>query len=102
MSFTITPEDFIRRQGWSCKQRSGVWVVKTCPFCNGGDHRRQGTFKIGCVSGKFECFRVSCGANGSFWDLFISFGLNPKDFYERNQKPSSKQKQKRGFIYGSL
>lgn len=52
-------------------------VVRTCPFCKGGNNNDEYTFFISGVDGAFTCFRGKCNKKGSFRMLTEAFGEIP-------------------------
>lgn len=71
--------------------RNGQVVVKTCPFCHGGENHDTDTFAVGLYNGAYSCLRGSCGAKGSFRELCEYYGMNHES-YDTPRPIGSKEK----------
>lgn len=71
---------FINAQTYT---RGDELVFRVCPYCRGSMKDDQKKFAINLTSGAFNCFRASCGAKGSFWQLAkeFDFPLTDADAY---------------------
>ena len=59
-------------------------IFKICPFCHGDNRSDQNKFAINLDTGLYNCFRASCGAKGTFYQLAreFDFPLGDTDEYE--------------------
>lgn len=56
------------------KIRNGQLVVRTCPFCDGGNSGDEWSFAIGLDNGCYSCLRGHCEAKGTFKQLSNMYG----------------------------
>lgn len=74
------------------KVRHGQLIVRTCPFCHGGQNNDAWTFGIGLQNGLYQCFRGSCSEKGSLSKLKYKYGDDKMDFIPTKKLMSTKQK----------
>jgi len=67
--------DFANFINASTQIRGDELQFKICPYCHGNSKTDQRKFAINLNSGAFNCFRASCGAKGSFWQLAKEFNF---------------------------
>lgn len=76
--------DFARSRGLQTKDRGDEIQFKRCPYCNGGEHRRDlGTFSVNRKTGQFECKRSSCGVKGNLITLAKDFDFRLSDDFSK-------------------
>ena len=76
-------EDFARSIGGKHYQRGSELFFEKCPYCGGSTSDKR-TFSINLRTGKYKCFRSSCGAHGNMItlarDFNFSLGQNADEF----------------------
>lgn len=98
--YTITPERFVRDSGWSYSKTDKFLVMRSCPFCEGGQRRDTGTFIIHKTDGNFKCVRQKCEVKGTFWELLKSAGLDPKQLLDRERCDFNNSIRPKSYVYG--
>lgn len=103
IKFTIKPDELLSMQNIKFHRRGNWYSCKICPFCEGGRHGQQYTFGVRVDDYNYHCLRTTCGASGNFWMLLKHFGLNPKDYVDKENSKfnNKKRKQSKKFIYRS-
>lgn len=75
-------EDFAQSQGIRHYRKGKELMFEHCPYCHAKD---KWTFSINLQTGKFHCFRSSCGRNGNMitlaQDFDFSLGQNADEYY---------------------
>ena len=78
-------EDFARSIGGKHYQRGSELFFEKCPYCGGSTSDKR-TFSINLRTGKYKCFRSSCGAHGNMItlarDFNFSLGQNADEYYK--------------------
>lgn len=81
--------DFASKIGIRAWQQGGNLQFKKCPYC-GKYTDDKNTFGISLTTGTFNCFRSSCGAKGTFYQLAndFDFPIRMEDgrYYEAPKK----------------
>ena len=70
LNIEVEVEEFIKSvnpQGLT--EKGNEYVLRYCPFCNGGDHKDKDTFSINKKTGQYKCQRGSCGEEGNLYSL---------------------------------
>ena len=67
--------DFATFLNAATRIRGDELQFKICPYCHGNTKTDQRKFAINLNTGAFNCFRASCGAKGSFWQLAKEFNF---------------------------
>lgn len=95
--YSIKPAELLSEHGISYKSKREWLSIKSCLFCEGGNHDDYFTFVVHKIEGNYICKRSKCGKNGTFWSLLMYFDLNPKKYLTStvSEKRSSKR-----FVYG--
>lgn len=86
--------DFARIKGIQVKLRGEEVQFLYCPYCNGGDSRKdKGTFSINRKTGQFKCLRASCGVKGNMVTLARDFDFKLTDDFSNyyRKKPTYKK-----------
>lgn len=89
-------EEFARFQNIKTFQRGDELIFKTCPYCRSSKRNNEKTFSINLKTGKFHCFRESCGINGNMITLSRDFDFslgNVVDEYYRPRRQFKKLSQ---------
>ena len=60
---------FIGMTGISVTKKGDEYLLKSCPFCKGGENRDRNTFSINYRTGQYQCKRSKCNAKGNLWTL---------------------------------
>ena len=93
--------DFARSIHAQTKIHGDELKFKKCPYCKGGSGGKadEDTFDINLISGKFSCFRVTCGVAGNMITLSRDFDFSISDdldrYYNRNDYNSKFKKFKK-------
>lgn len=89
--YVFKPDDamrFAREQGISYKVVNNNLVFRECPYCK--SKKDKDTFAISLDTGKFQCFRNSCGVKGNMItlskDFDFSLGVNVDNYYKIPKK----------------
>ena len=88
---SITPEEYLSKQGIDYKQRNGE-LVFYCPFndCDSDSRQNEAHCYMDVEEGLYDCKK--CGEQGNLITFLKHFGDSPKDFQSKNSQPV-KQKQ---------
>ena len=86
-------QDFIRAEATVKKDEL---IFKKCPYC-GSTSRDKEKFAINLQTGKFNCFRASCGAHGNMITLARDFDFHLSDDMERYYNLNSRNDRFRRF-----
>lgn len=94
IKYIITAQELLDQEGLKYKSNGSWWTLRKCPFCDGGRANQEWTFGVHKKDGNYNCFRSSCGAASSFWNLLKHFGKEPKEYIDKNNSTYSKKKKK--------
>ena len=86
-------QDFV---GIQTKTRGNELIFQRCPYC-GNRSNDKDKFSINLLSGKFNCFRASCGAKGNMITLSRDFGFSLGDDIDRYFNISNRNDRFRSF-----
>lgn len=79
--------DFARERGGKYSKRGDELFFEHCPYC---DPKDKNTFSINLRTGKFKCFRESCGVKGNMItlakDFGFSLGQNADEYYQPRRR----------------
>ncbi len=60
---------FIAITGTSATKKGNEYLLKSCPFCHGGESKDKNTFSINYLTGQYQCKRSKCNEKGNLWTL---------------------------------
>lgn len=75
-------EEFARFLNASASPRGNELIFAVCPYCHGNAKKDQKKFAINLNTGLYNCFRASCGARGTFYQLAKDFNFPLPDDVE--------------------
>lgn len=81
--------DFANFIGIKSYERHGNLQFRKCPYC-GKNTDDKNTFGISLDTGVYQCFRSSCGAKGTFFQLARDFDFKLSAEFEEYYKPKKK------------
>lgn len=92
--------DFARHVHAETNVRNGELFFKICPYCNPKPTRDNiKSFSINLTTGRFKCFRASCGVQGNMItlakDFDFSLGNEIDEYYQPKKKYRKLKKQEK-------